>query len=64
MFVLKELIFSKREKEGQMNESLQSWMKNAGSIMYQVAQRHTLEQLWVWVHVSGPYGGEGRVAVS
>ena len=63
MFVLKELIFSKRKK-GQMNESLQSWVKSAGSIMYQVAQRCTLEQLWVWVHVSGPYGGEGRVALS
>ena len=47
-----------------MNESLKSWMKNAGSIMYQVAQRRTLEQSWVWVHVSGPYGGEGRGAVS
>ena len=47
-----------------MNESLQSWVKSAGSIMYQVAQRCTLEQLWVWVHVSGPYGGEGRVALS
>ena len=46
-----------------MNESLQSWVKNAGSIMYQVVQRHTLEQLLVWMHFSGSYRGEGRVAL-
>lgn len=42
---LKDAIFSKEKKKGQMNESLQSWMKNAGSIMGQVAQRRTLEQV-------------------
>lgn len=47
-----------------MNESLQSWVKNAGSIMYQVAQRRLLEQLWVWARVSGSCGGEGKVALS